>query len=333
MKHEKDNEYYTIKFDYNDWLKASPKGKGSLEQQVTAKYVQKNKLDPELVKYHIDQLELDKIRRHQKENLDRASDIFFMGLKSEFKRKLKNWKDLGFSVSERYRRVQEELSFTRKKLIDPDVDRKGDLNVAERMEPIFGFNFIEREKMEKYQSTHPLESDEHYWSLINDSAQTTFDEITPSWNNPDHSLTRYFGWRKYKTYLELGIKRTQTRVLEKQSKNHAGSKLKEAEELIDLSPYLHYLRQVKPPVIDSLNRYILTGYKKGAIKAWIQVLKERGHITMISDTQMASSIMKCIENVVIDPGYFRKPDSKIYNQYKLDFHAIIEKKEVASNNP
>lgn len=85
------------------------------------------------------------------------------------------------------------------------------------------------------------------------------------------------------------------------------------------------LRNVKPPIINKDNYYLLGERQKGAVVAWADVIKSKGKIKKVNDENLAYILNANFKelNFSEDGRTLREPKTTSYNKYHSQFIALI----------
>ncbi len=93
----------------------------------------------------------------------------------------------------------------------------------------------------------------------------------------------------------------------------------------DIAIYLDALKKVEPPVIDNSFHYRLGERQKGAVVAWVEVLRQKGKISRVNDEILSGLLNKKIKglNLSTDGRTLRNLGTTAYNKYHNAFLDLI----------
>ncbi|WP_163322981.1 hypothetical protein [Draconibacterium mangrovi] len=144
-----------------------------------------------------------------------------------------------------------------------------------------------------------------------------------------HDLKRITGSRTYEN-IEFAQKKKQRYLQEIQQTNKfakISTKPNKTDISVDLiNPHLSALRDVQPPIINKEGQYNLGERSKGAITAWIEVLKLRGHLPQKDNSRELVSILNELIpglNMGIDGKTLRNIETSAYKKYHTKLLSLI----------
>ena len=111
----------------------------------------------------------------------------------------------------------------------------------------------------------------------------------------------------------------------KHEKNYNDIKLQNIfTEINNYDVCINALRTVNPPVIDNANNYLLGEREKGAIVAWIEVLKKRGKIKTIERNELAEILNNSILGLEISSRTLGNIKTTACNKYFSKLTSLIK---------
>ena len=109
--------------------------------------------------------------------------------------------------------------------------------------------------------------------------------------------------------------------------NRKSSVLKTFQELfinVDESvKAIEALRKVTPPIVDEKGVFCLGNKSKGAMVAFIDVLKKRSKIQHLSESELAPVVNSNFPQLNITDRSLRNPGTRVYNRYYNELLALI----------
>jgi hypothetical protein len=118
-------------------------------------------------------------------------------------------------------------------------------------------------------------------------------------------------------------------LIKRRSKKNPALQIKTFESLFkdknDIPYCLDALRMVIPAVVNKSDEYLLKS-KKGPLVAWKNVLVNSGYIHDVNDQTAANLLNLKFKNLNIREESFRSDQSRIYEEFQLQFHQNINPK-------